>query len=67
MHQLETRKLNCVQYHFSLEPGLSDVTIIVTMLLDDVHYLSGSASAPSLGRDLGLLALGHPDSDLWLE
>ena len=30
-------------------------------------HLKGSASAPSLGLDLGLLARGHPDRDLCKE
>ena len=29
--------------------------------------LRGSASAPSLGLDLGLLALGQPERDRWEE
>lgn len=60
----EHGKLNCLDFIPHSQPRVSNpgwIEYIETA--DSSCYLRGSASAPSLGLDLGLLALGHPERE----
>ena len=58
----EHGKLNCLDFIPHSQPRDSNPGWI-HWETTDICYLRGSASAPSLGLDLGLLALGHPERD----
>ena len=60
----EHGKLNCLDFIPHSQPRVSNpgwIEYIETA--DSSCYLRGSASAPSFGLDLGLLALGHPERE----
>ena len=56
-------KLNCLDFIPHSQPRVSTPGWIEYIEADSPAYLRGSASAPSLGLDLGLLARGQPDRE----